>query len=159
MPYMEAAGIEPAQGSPGNRCVACPSHGAYLAELRSGMQAHVCGTCLLKNDRSWVYFITGGDHVKVGSSRNPVARLKGHQTGSPVPLEIAYLLEGPRLVEHFIHREARAFRAHGEWFRDCPEFWALIFSEAFRVELDHKRREIDDLVAERRVRELIEANR
>lgn len=108
-PDMEAAGIEPAQGSPG-RCCACPETGAYAIELRSGRQAALCGTCLSERKREWVYLIEGGDHVKIGHSNDPVGRLKTHQAGSPVQLRIVYLIEGGRQVEAFLHRELVAGR-------------------------------------------------
>lgn len=105
-----------------------------------------------------VYFIQCGRAIKIGSSRNPWARLTQLKTGMP---------EAPRLLGHFnapmsrekeLHKQFAAHRINGEWFRDCDEIRAAIValctttgSEAVATEVatkvalpSYKQRQIPD---------------
>lgn len=90
-------------------------------------------------DMSYVYFIGESDDgpVKIGVSRDPVARLRGMQTGNPRRLRIEYVLVGDAHIEKLLHEmwEAHAiFSARNagkvesapgtEWFK--PEARALL---------------------------------
>jgi hypothetical protein len=71
-----------------------------------------------------VYLIKGGSRVKIGTSINPIKRLKSMQTGSPVLLTMLGAVPGGCEREGGLHRRFASKRAHGEWFEDCPEIRA-----------------------------------
>lgn len=66
---------------------------------------------------SFVYFIRGGDMIKIGYAKDPKTRLRDLQVGSPVRLEILVTIPGCHSVEKGIHARFRKLRSHGEWFR------------------------------------------
>ncbi len=69
-------------------------------------------------DRSqWVYFVRGGDRIKIGYAANTGRRIADLQTASPVPLELLTAIPGSRDLERELHRQFAALRTHGEWFR------------------------------------------
>jgi hypothetical protein len=57
--------------------------------------------------------------VKIGSARNIKERLLKLQYPCPVELKVIASCEDD--VERRLHAELDAYRAHGEWFRACPE--------------------------------------
>jgi hypothetical protein len=69
-----------------------------------------------------VYVLRGGDKVKVGRATDPVGRIADLQTGSPVPLMIAWRIETPdaKRLEAALHRRYAEHRALGEWFEADP---------------------------------------
>ena len=71
-------------------------------------------------DEMFVYAIREVDtgRIKLGISKNPVARLKQLQTANASRLEIAALREAPNRFsdERAIHADAEAYHLHGEWF-------------------------------------------
>lgn len=70
---------------------------------------------------SFVYFISDGEHVKIGLSRQPRKRLSSLQTGHPKRLNIVGLMPGGAEDEFQLHGRFRDHRVKGEWFRDCSE--------------------------------------
>lgn len=66
---------------------------------------------------SRVYFITSGEHVKIGVSDNPGRRLKQMQTAQPAPLVLAGSMPGHFGLERELHRIFKKYRTHGEWFK------------------------------------------
>lgn len=75
-----------------------------------------------------VYFIRGGDRVKIGSAADPYVRRDSMQIGSPVKLILlGYYVESYR-HEFALHEQFDHLRLHGEWFRltDDPELRAAI---------------------------------
>lgn len=52
--------------------------------------------------------------VKIGSSMNPMARLRRLRTLNAAPVEILCVLE---VDEGELHKKFNALRHHGEWFR------------------------------------------
>jgi hypothetical protein len=88
--------------------------------------------------RSYVYFIRPIGQpgpIKIGCSADPARRLVGYGLWSPVPLEIAALIEvqetGPRRrdalrLERQIHARHVGARLHHEWFRPTPALLAEI---------------------------------
>jgi hypothetical protein len=73
----------------------------------------------------YVYFIRSAGkptRVKIGKSRDPKARLKELQTGSPYPLDILGTIKcrdqshADRL-EKELHRYFATYRKNGEWFK------------------------------------------
>lgn len=50
-----------------------------------------------------VYFAAAGEFVKIGWSRDPVARLDDLQTGCPFPIRLAAMVPGGRRLEREYH--------------------------------------------------------
>jgi hypothetical protein len=71
---------------------------------------------------SWTYFVQAedGGNIKIGyTSRDPVCRLAGLQTGSPHKLILVGIIEGN--VESELHRKFAHLRSHNEWFKNDKE--------------------------------------
>lgn len=82
----------------------------------------------------WVYFIRGGDFVKIGWSGDPDRRRDGLATGSPFELEVIGKVPGSVLDERAFHAAFAHLRANGEWFAAKPELiafmnWAMRYSD------------------------------
>ncbi len=74
-----------------------------------------------------VYFITAGDQVKIGFSKNPKDRARAYQTTSPVPVTLAGVIEdGDEMLESILHQRFYENRTHGEWFNLTDEISELI---------------------------------
>lgn len=90
---------------------------------------------------SFVYVIedTRG-YVKIGTSKNPLARMATLRAGSASPLKFAYIAVTPDNDGYDIEREAhkalRAHRVEGEWFDVPPEMAVAALSGA-AFKLDH----------------------
>jgi hypothetical protein len=73
----------------------------------------------------FVYVVTGDhDLVKIGITTNPKARLASLRTGSPFPIDFAYVatVEGPAIdIEQRAHASLARHRCQGEWFDVVPE--------------------------------------
>lgn len=65
-----------------------------------------------------VYFISDGDYVKIGVSKDSKDRLNKLQTGSSKKLELVFeiVCENPYEVEANLHRQFSKYRHIGEWF-------------------------------------------
>jgi len=75
-----------------------------------------------KKTKTNIYFIQAinGGLVKIGQADNPASRLKSHQCGSPVFLQIIKVIENVESsVERKLHKQFSKFRKHGEWFDPC----------------------------------------
>lgn len=68
-----------------------------------------------------------GDLVKIGTSVQPLARLKSLQTGCPNKIAILALVPGGHAFERTLHRRYARERVSGEWFKVSPRLreWAL----------------------------------
>lgn len=86
----------------------------------------------MDSEIGFVYLIKSHENqlVKIGFSKNPVARLEALQTSSPTRLYFLATLkcENPRLVEKIIHKEFISKKVSGEWFRLLDEDIAYIYS-------------------------------
>jgi hypothetical protein len=80
-----------------------------------------------------VYFVRGGDAVKIGRTGNLAARLKALATASAVPLEVLAALPGGRDLEVQLHRRWQHLRLKGEWFRATPDLLADIRERVARA--------------------------
>lgn len=67
-----------------------------------------------------VYFARLGDLIKIGRSRDPVARAE------QLNATLLALMPGGRKLESTLHRKFAAHRESGEWFRVQPELLAFI---------------------------------
>jgi hypothetical protein len=79
--------------------------------------------------KEYTYFIQSedGGNIKIGSSRNPSARLSSLQTGSPVKLRLVGVIEKP--IERELHSKFSEHRTHGEWFSPVKEILDFIKDE------------------------------
>lgn len=69
-----------------------------------------------KEDRL-IYIMESGDHVKIGHSKEPTARLKTIQESSAYEMRLLATCRGGRKSEEEIHSILWRYRARGEWFR------------------------------------------
>lgn len=67
---------------------------------------------------SYVYFLLFGSNarVKIGTSRNPRARIAGLSTGAPGKVRLYYVTPGDRGLEADLHQRFAEYRINGEWF-------------------------------------------
>lgn len=118
---MEAAGIEPAQDSPG--CIGCGTREGLIV-FKSSFGVHdICGSCLA--GRKSVYLI--GDSrgsVKIGLARDPAKRLSALQGAHASQLDLIAVITGGRNRERELHERFADARLRGEWFADTPEIRA-----------------------------------
>ena len=71
-----------------------------------------------KSKQNKIYFIQAPNGLfKIGKSKNPKARLKTLQTGSPVCLTIKKVVQGGLYLENVLHIYFKHLREHGEWFK------------------------------------------
>jgi hypothetical protein len=70
------------------------------------------------------YFISDGQRVKIGKSRNPPSRLAQLQTSHAAQLTLLLSIEEDE--EKTLHQRFAAFRLRGEWFTLSPEILAFI---------------------------------
>lgn len=79
-----------------------------------------------------VYFIKGGDWVKIGMSKNPAKRLKALQTASGYPLELLATMRGGHTLERMLQNYFSEYRSSGEWF-DAQEVEKFINEFTMKV--------------------------
>jgi hypothetical protein len=65
----------------------------------------------------FVYFVRGGDFVKIGWSKNPDRRAEQLRTGCPFKTTVIGRLAGTKDDEAALHRAFDWLRTKGEWFR------------------------------------------
>jgi hypothetical protein len=80
-----------------------------------------------------IYFIqdTRSKAIKIGTSRNPAARLKELQTAHAHPLVLLAVMDGGVTEERELHQ--RFTRLHGEWFEPTPELNVFVREYAMRM--------------------------
>ncbi len=97
-----------------------PGSAAYEAEIKMASErlASPSPRAPRRHDGSFVYFILFGSNarVKIGTSRNPRARLADLSTGAPGKVRIYYVTPGDRGLEADLHQRFARYRINGEWF-------------------------------------------
>lgn len=73
-----------------------------------------------------VYFVRGGDLIKIGHSKRWQGRMSTLQTGSPAKLELLHVESGDVAKERALHRLFQHLHSHREWFRADEELVAYI---------------------------------
>jgi hypothetical protein len=73
---------------------------------------------LLNRDECEIYFLAGGDLIKIGITTNMTSRMRAIRNSSPVPLELLARGPGCTFTEMRIHAKFAHLRRHGEWFKD-----------------------------------------
>lgn len=81
-----------------------------------------------------IYFIRGGDLIKIGRTNDLRGRLSNLQIGSPTPLEVLLVLADTGPLEKVLHRRFAKARAHGEWFRAEKKLLEYIDRERMEAE-------------------------
>ena len=77
---------------------------------------------------SGVYFISNGEAIKIGVSKDVVERMRGLQTASSRPLRLMAFLPGATgRDEAMLHRKFAHLRLNGEWFRPEAELLEYVF--------------------------------
>ena len=65
----------------------------------------------------YVYFIHGGDRIKIGYSRDPEERLSTLQTSTADHLQIIGSIVGDKSKERSLHEQFGHLKIRNEWFR------------------------------------------
>lgn len=73
-----------------------------------------------------VYFVEGAGLIKIGFAVSPEARFYSMLTCCPIPLTLLAAIPGGPTLEHRLHAQFAADRAHGEWFRRSAALDAVI---------------------------------
>lgn len=91
---------------------------------------------------SKVYFLRDGQFIKIGMSRDPLARIKTLQSGNPRPIEIVHIWDcyedcglEAHTAERTLHLNLKDVRQCGEWFiYDGNDFSDLILAVSAQIE-------------------------
>jgi hypothetical protein len=67
-----------------------------------------------------VYFLAGGDRIKIGHTANLEKRFRGIRTCSPIDLQLLAVVAGDGSTESELHILFKKHRSHGEWFEGQP---------------------------------------
>lgn len=99
----------------------CGSEWEMVIESGKGAAACHINTikeCAISSYDGFVYFLeaVGLQRIKIGYSKDPEARLKSLQTGSPVPLVEIGRIPGDQQSETDLHQQFDHLRLDGEWF-------------------------------------------
>lgn len=73
-----------------------------------------------------LYFIKGGEYIKIGVSNNPYKRKTALQTGNPFKLRFICILPLGYETESLLHKHLKEYRAEGEWFEINLNKWDII---------------------------------
>ena len=73
-----------------------------------------------------IYFISSGDTVKIGKSRNVKMRFNALRLSSPTGLMLEAVFDGYDQIEFALHRLFEKDRLHGEWFKRTKELENII---------------------------------
>lgn len=84
-----------------------------------------------------VYFIQGEATglIKIGFARDPIARLRELQCGSPDKLRLLRTIPGGYALERELHLRFAALRSHCEWFRVGNDLAAFLQAPIYREAL------------------------
>lgn len=77
--------------------------------------------------------------MKIGTTRDVQARLKGLQEGSPVKLVVVHAEPGDLKRERELHTRFAHLREHGEWFRPSTDMPGVAASGKSPVPPDRQR--------------------
>lgn len=80
---------------------------------------------------NFVYVVStvgGGQPWKIGTTTQPMVRLKTLRSHSPAPLEFVKVVEAHPSLEKSLHRQFGAYRTNGEWFTLPPEQADLVLA-------------------------------
>jgi len=69
----------------------------------------------------YVYFLDGGEMIKIGFTRSLETRMKKMKTDVPSGVTFLHMEPGTFKSEKIVHRHFAELRVRGEWFRKSPE--------------------------------------
>lgn len=91
-----------------------------------------------KRQSGKIYFIRSGRLVKIGyTAKNPDARMRKLQIGSPTKLTLLGSIEGDNVIERQLHWRFKSQHSHGEWFffeGALKRYITKLFAEDFSPE-------------------------
>lgn len=73
-----------------------------------------------------IYFIDGGEHIKIGFTTSLQRRMVQLNTGAPSGVKLLHLEPGTLQTEKLLHRHFADLRVNGEWFKKSPVLLAHI---------------------------------
>jgi hypothetical protein len=103
-----------------------PENIAVLADLKREMERESERRMRAPKVRGYVYFIGGGDWVKIGFAKNISRRLEALRTTCPFPLAVLASFPGSEKRERELHNRFSGYRLSGEWFRFEGELKAFV---------------------------------
>jgi hypothetical protein len=72
-------------------------------------------------ERAGIYFVHGGDYIKIGKADNVRKRLRGLQTAHSEPLRLLAVAPGSEDEERGYHARFSQLRVRGEWFKPADD--------------------------------------
>lgn len=87
----------------------------------------------MNRKRGFIYFVTDGDFIKIGWSKNWKKRVAILQVSNPKPLSVLGVCTGTPLAENWLHQCFESYRINGEWHRNHPDILGYI-AEMKRVD-------------------------
>lgn len=100
----------------------CEKHDKISFSLRSKQKHKIYKTA----DYCWIYFISSGNDVKIGMSKDVAKRLNTLQMASPAKLVLEAAIEAYEALEFVLHDAFKASRQHGEWFKRTSKLDEII---------------------------------
>lgn len=91
----------------------------YLSKLRGVVTVH--NAHVLHGEGVYAVTFADAGRVKIGYSATLALRVASLETACPHPLEALAFIVGDRALERELHARLADYRAHREWFTDCPE--------------------------------------
>jgi len=97
--------------------------------------------CDPKDAKSFVYFISDGEYVKIGKADSIEKRLRSLKTGNPRELKVLARIpfstaEKAHEAEQTLHFSYSMFHVSGEWFNILNYIFVECFSEMFNGDLE-----------------------
>jgi integrase len=120
----EGASLELIQRNLGHSSIQVTQRYAHVDDREALAAANAITTLLPPNvvrfqpapKAQFVYFITDGDHMKIGHSSDPERRLRAAQTCHPKTLWLVGTIAATKITEDAAHRKFADDRLRGEWF-------------------------------------------
>lgn len=63
-----------------------------------------------------IYFLSDGEHVKIGFSDNVKVRIPDIRVSNPKDLSVELVIDGDYAFEQKIHNDLKKYHVRGEWF-------------------------------------------
>ncbi len=78
-----------------------------------------------------MYFAQRDDLVKIGISNRPEHRIRNLQVGAGGAVKLLGTILAMPNLEKELHRQFRALRVHGEWFKAAPALLEYVKAHCF----------------------------
>lgn len=70
-----------------------------------------------KSEGKHLYVIQSGQYIKIGSSNNPLRRIKDIMSDNPHDVEVIEIVLDKGCLEETLHRKFNKYLHRGEWFK------------------------------------------